>query len=64
MSGDVPNDEIARLIRAALEADAKDVDVLGIESGVCEQLAQHGGDFVAQQKSRFWARSSVEIRCA
>ncbi|HEY4311069.1 MAG TPA: hypothetical protein VGN12_16580 [Pirellulales bacterium] len=68
MSGDVPNDEIARLIRAALEADAKDVDVLGIESRVCEQLAQHGGDFVAQQKSRFLAalirRTSLRVSLA
>lgn len=67
MGGHVPDDPIARLIRATIEADAAAVDVVSLESGICERLAQRGGEYALPSTSSFpslWRRPALRMGLA
>lgn len=52
MEGMIPDDHIARLVRAALEADARSVDTVRMQSQICERLAEQGQALAREEPAR------------
>jgi len=65
MARDVPNDALARLIRATLDADAKEVDAIDLEARICRELADRAEKRAATRFPMNWRsklhRTSIRV---
>lgn len=48
IAGPLPKDPIARLVRATLERDAAEVDVVRLQSAICARLAERGHELALE----------------
>ena len=52
MRGQAPSHPIAQLVRATLEADAEEIDVVRMQSQICEKLSAQGHSITSKPQTR------------